>query len=365
MQARNDGDSGESSRHAGNLQHGPDVTLCLEAALERPAAALVLPGHAVEVREVQGRRGRRGDLFRGALELLNETGVEPESVRRVAVGLGPGSFTGVRVALALAAGWRLGAGGGLLVAGADAPSLLAEAAGVRLPHAVGIPIGRLRLLRAEAEADGVRGSSARLIAVDALADDPELVNRPLVVEPGAAESIEWPPAIPLIRTRERPVEALARMALEGRLAWTEGPLAPAYLLPPDAVLPAAPEAAGAEVSRTRRDGGGIQLALPGRESGEPAAVATLEPPGAAAAARLQGLEIRGTAPDAALVSLAGAAIEEARRAGWARLETRLTASDADGLARLARLGFVPVAEEAGPREAAGGSVVLAVVLERS
>lgn len=43
-------------------------------------------------------------------EVLRRAGVEREQVESLAVGLGPGSYTGIRAAIALAQGWQLGRG---------------------------------------------------------------------------------------------------------------------------------------------------------------------------------------------------------------------------------------------------------------
>jgi tRNA threonylcarbamoyladenosine biosynthesis protein TsaB len=42
--------------------------------------------------------------------VLREANVEPEEIDRVAVGIGPGSYSGVRAAIALAQGWQLARG---------------------------------------------------------------------------------------------------------------------------------------------------------------------------------------------------------------------------------------------------------------
>ncbi len=39
---------------------------------------------------------------------LREAGIEREAITRLAVGLGPGSYTGIRASLAIAQGWQLG-----------------------------------------------------------------------------------------------------------------------------------------------------------------------------------------------------------------------------------------------------------------
>src|SRR5882724_9207269 len=41
---------------------------------------------------------------------LTEAGLEREAVDCLAIGLGPGSYTGIRAAIALAQGWQLAAG---------------------------------------------------------------------------------------------------------------------------------------------------------------------------------------------------------------------------------------------------------------
>lgn len=46
-------------------------------------------------------------------EVMRQAGVTREEIERVAIGLGPGSYTGIRGAIALAQGWELGRGTGL------------------------------------------------------------------------------------------------------------------------------------------------------------------------------------------------------------------------------------------------------------
>jgi tRNA threonylcarbamoyladenosine biosynthesis protein TsaB len=81
------------------------------SSLSRSVALLAEGSSAVVVKtaEVSGRR---------ALGLVEETlrqaGWEREEIETVAVGLGPGSYTGIRSAIALAQGWQLGRGVNLL-----------------------------------------------------------------------------------------------------------------------------------------------------------------------------------------------------------------------------------------------------------
>lgn len=63
---------------------------------------------------------------------LREAKLEREAIECLAVGLGPGSYTGIRSAIALAQGWQLASGVKLLgVSSADVLAATAQAAGLR------------------------------------------------------------------------------------------------------------------------------------------------------------------------------------------------------------------------------------------
>lgn len=65
-------------------------------------------------------------------DALRQAGVEREAIECLAIGLGPGSYTGIRAAIALAQGWQLACGVKLLgVSSAEAIAAEAEAAGLR------------------------------------------------------------------------------------------------------------------------------------------------------------------------------------------------------------------------------------------
>ncbi len=210
--------------------------LVLEGALAPPGAAVVAGGEVVTFREAARDRRRRGDLFVAARSALAEAGVEPREIAGIVAGVGPGSMTGLRVALGLAAGLGL-AREDLPAAGVDGPRILAEAAGLSLPARVGIPWGRLRVLLAEATEDGPRAAPGDLVPVADLGKRRDLSRRAIAV-PAGAEELPWPAGVRPVPARVPPAVALARLVAGGAVSLRGGArLAPLYLVPPDAVLP--------------------------------------------------------------------------------------------------------------------------------
>ena len=98
------------------------LTLALDTANDRVAVALAGDGRET-VRAEAISRGHAERLFPLIDELLTTAGVEIEGVGRVAVNVGPGSFTGIRIAVA--AGRGLGLALGVPVVGIDALRLIA------------------------------------------------------------------------------------------------------------------------------------------------------------------------------------------------------------------------------------------------
>jgi tRNA threonylcarbamoyladenosine biosynthesis protein TsaB len=77
--------------------------LAVETATDLPSVALVGRG-LVTCREAPGLRAPSRHVFEWVQELLDASGIEPGELDCIAYGAGPGSFTGVRVAVALAQG---------------------------------------------------------------------------------------------------------------------------------------------------------------------------------------------------------------------------------------------------------------------
>ena len=103
------------------------VILALESSANRASAALVRTGMPDIQHLHEARHGHAALICELARMALAEAGIEPDEITHVAAGRGPGSFTGLRVALAAAKGFCLatgayGAGVSCLAAAAHAAS---------------------------------------------------------------------------------------------------------------------------------------------------------------------------------------------------------------------------------------------------
>ena len=205
--------------------------LTLDAALGGATAALVADGVVRAARSVAGAVGQAEALMEGAAAVLAQAG----PAEAVAVTLGPGGFTGLRAAIALAHGIALG--GGLAVVGVSVGEALAAAL-PPLPEgwALWCAVDARRGGRVFLERDG------QLIGCTE-ADLPH-PDSPVAVAGNAAIAVAARLAARgatarLLDARAPTPEgiALAAMArLEGRLAARE--VLPIYVDPPAARLPA-------------------------------------------------------------------------------------------------------------------------------
>ena len=88
---------------------GP-VILALETATMCGSVALVAPGRCLAEFTLQTGETHSRRLLAGIDRLLEETGIGRKAIDAVAVSLGPGSFTGLRIGLATAKGLTLALG---------------------------------------------------------------------------------------------------------------------------------------------------------------------------------------------------------------------------------------------------------------
>lgn len=140
--------------------------LALEFSSDARSVAVLGPGPsgpAVRGRAAQAA-GRHTHAFALIEQALREAGLEREDIDTLAVGIGPGSYTGIRLAIATAQGWQL-------------------ARPVRV-----IPVGSLDVLAAQAHAAGRRGPVTFLLDAQRgefyaagldLREDGPTVTRPL------------------------------------------------------------------------------------------------------------------------------------------------------------------------------------------
>jgi tRNA threonylcarbamoyladenosine biosynthesis protein TsaB len=221
------------------------IVLGLDTATTATVAG-VLRGDAVfEVRddpEPGARPAHAARLLAAAEEALGAAGVGWEEVDRLAVGVGPGSFTGLRIGIATAR--ALAQGRGLPLVGVS--SLEALARGAQAPLVLAVLDAR----RGEAFAAAYKGSdplmvvegfAAAALAPEALAERVRALNAtPLAVGDGA---IRFRDALEAAGARVPPdedgahrlrAEHLCRLGAEGSPTQRDA-LLPDYLREPDAV----------------------------------------------------------------------------------------------------------------------------------
>jgi tRNA threonylcarbamoyladenosine biosynthesis protein TsaB len=152
--------------------------------------------------------------------------LEREEIEVVVVGLGPGSYTGIRASIALAQGWQLARGVKLLgISSAQAIAVQAQASGMRGEVTIVIDAQRGEFYSATYE---LTNDQAREIAKLKIVSADEL--RAKAAAGGnliGPEVTRWFPNGKIISSRAR---MLARLASEGRHEFVSGEkLEPIYL----------------------------------------------------------------------------------------------------------------------------------------
>ncbi len=80
------------------------LILCIETGTDICSVGIAKDGELISLRESDRGRDHAGKLGVFADELLRETGISPEDLDAVAVGKGPGSYTGLRIGVSFAEG---------------------------------------------------------------------------------------------------------------------------------------------------------------------------------------------------------------------------------------------------------------------
>jgi tRNA threonylcarbamoyladenosine biosynthesis protein TsaB len=208
------------------------IVLGLDTCLSSCSVA-VLDGERVlaSAREVMAR-GHQERLAPMAQAVMAETGLGFDKLDRIAVTVGPGSFTGLRVGIAFAKGLALALDKPAVGIG-TLEALAAEAEGLVFP-AIDARRGQLYLQAFEngralmaPDALGAETAAARIAELS--------VGRPFtLVGSGAALLAELMPSARVVAAEGADARQVVRLAT-GR---APSPLKPLYLRAPDAKLPA-------------------------------------------------------------------------------------------------------------------------------
>ena len=197
------------------------VTLALDCSCVRGSVAVLADGEMLFAEEFLADRSHSASLF----VALERARALVDGVDLVAVGLGPGSYAGTRIAISAAMGFQLGLGSRLV--GLSSVSALETEAREYL--AVGD--ARRESYYFTRVREGICMDGPRLI------EAAELENL-LGEYPGlAVHACEALPGFPRVSVALPLASALARMAASGRGILQEGVLEPVYLREPHITQP--------------------------------------------------------------------------------------------------------------------------------
>lgn len=206
--------------------------LALDTAGSRCSVGLVAPdGRALALRDPEIGRGHAERLMGLVAEVLNEAGARYAELARIAVSVGPGSFTGLRVGVAAARGLALALG--IPAVGVSTLEALAEPFRNDGPTLAAIDAKRGELYLAGFGPGDAVLLEPVAIPVDTLARVLETLPQPAVgVGSGTALLAEARPGLRVENSEGRvDVASLARIALR---RVPDGPPRPLYLRGADA-----------------------------------------------------------------------------------------------------------------------------------
>ncbi|MCC6646648.1 MAG: tRNA (adenosine(37)-N6)-threonylcarbamoyltransferase complex dimerization subunit type 1 TsaB [Polyangiaceae bacterium] len=213
--------------------------LVLDTAAPRAACALATEnGEIVDARWWSAESGRAEQITTELARLLEAARARLDELSGVIVGVGPGSFTGVRAAVATAKALSLAPG--LPLVGVDALAALAMSERAARTRVAALDAHRDELFVAAYDHRGAPVSRPALVARSALAGALEALTEPLLVAPAellAALGREG--ASPGDDERLGSLARLGAARLHAGDADDPAGLEPLYVRPPDLSLPRA------------------------------------------------------------------------------------------------------------------------------
>ena len=209
------------------------TTLAFEFSGERRSVALADGTRVLAVEFQDGGRSTRTIAMIEAV--FAKAGIAKHEVGRVAVGIGPGSFTGIRIAISAAQGWHLATG--CAVASVGSFEALARALAEEAPGSWLLAADSQRHEFAVATAiDGTLATAPALLGREALSLRIAAGERAAGVDAASVGTGAWP--------RQPDAGWIARIAADGSRDVDAGSLAPVYLreanfakAPPGRVIP--------------------------------------------------------------------------------------------------------------------------------
>jgi len=205
--------------------------LAIDTALENCSVGVVRPGSAPVLMTETIGRGHAERLFGMIEAAMAEAGLAFSALDRIAVTIGPGSFTGLRVGIAAARGLALVTG--CPVVGVGTLAVIAERArGIAGPVPV---LAVLDARRGEIYAQLFRenGEPATAPAADSPASFAALVTPATMLAGSGAALVAAATAARIVHAESAPdIGALVRLGLAAPAP--AGPPRPLYLRPPDA-----------------------------------------------------------------------------------------------------------------------------------
>jgi len=218
--------------------------LALEFSSEQRSVAVLRMEHASGVAPVFVSTDRSGPRATNAFHLIEaalaKAGIEREEIDRLAVGLGPGSYTGIRAAISIAQAWQLARNVRLLgISSIECLAFQAQNEGIRGRIHFAIDAQRNEFYLATYQIDP---EEHRLIEPLRIVSSAEVLERIKAGEPLAGPEIAR--SFPQARLLFPDAGALARLAM-ARSDFVRGEeLAPIYLretnfvkAPPPRILP--------------------------------------------------------------------------------------------------------------------------------